>query len=40
MEVGENLRKLQLVELEMLKEVVRICNKYKLTYYLSAGTFL
>ena len=34
------LRKLQLIELAMLKEVVRICDKYGLTYYLSAGTFL
>ena len=40
MEQGENLRKLQMVELEMLKEFVRICEKHKLTYYLSAGTFL
>ncbi len=35
-----DLRKLQMVELAMLKEVVRICEKYNLTYYLSAGTFL
>ena len=34
------LKKLQSVELAMLKEVVRICDKYALTYYLSAGTFL
>ena len=34
------LRQLQMIELEMLKEVVRICDKYGLTYYLSAGTFL
>lgn len=35
-----DLRKLQMVELAMLKEVVRICEKHHLTYYLSAGTFL
>lgn len=40
MEQGENLRKLQMVELDMLREFARICDKYKLTYYLSAGTFL
>ncbi len=36
----DNIRQLQLVELEMLKEIVRICSKNNLTYYLSAGTFL
>lgn len=40
MEVNPQLRKLQYVELNMLKEVVRICEKNELTYYLSAGTFL
>ena len=40
MEVGKELRQLQMVELDMLKEVVRICDKHNLTYYLSAGTFL
>lgn len=35
-----DLKKLQDVELAMLKEVVRICEKYNLIYYLSAGTFL
>ena len=35
-----DLRRLQMVELAMLKEVVRICEKHGLTYYLSAGTFL
>ena len=34
------LRKLQLAELEVLKEVVRICDKYKITYYISGGTYL
>jgi lipopolysaccharide cholinephosphotransferase len=40
METVNELRKLQMVELAMLKEVVRICDKHGLTYYLSAGTFL
>ena len=40
MEQISKLRQLQLVELEMFKEVVRICNKYHLTYFMSAGTFL
>ncbi len=34
------LRKLQLAELEALKEFVRICKKNKLTYYISGGTYL
>lgn len=34
------LKKLQLMELDMFKEVVRICDKYDLTYFMSAGTFL
>ena len=34
------LRKLQLVELEILDEFVRICEKYHLTYYLYYGTLL
>ncbi|MBQ3424421.1 MAG: LicD family protein [Clostridia bacterium] len=40
MEAQSELRKLQMVELAMLKEVVRICDSHDLTYYLSAGTFL
>lgn len=36
----ELLRKLQLCELDMLKEVKRICEKYNITYYLSSGTLL
>lgn len=40
MKLQADLRKLQMIELSMLKEVVRICDKYGLTYYLSAGTFL
>lgn len=34
------LRPLQLVEVEMLDELVRICDKYHLTYYLVGGTLL
>ncbi len=40
MESNNGLRQLQMLELDMLREVVRICTKYNLTYYLSAGTFL
>ena len=35
-----DLRKLQLVELDILKEFVRICNKNNYTYYISGGTYL
>lgn len=34
------LRKLQLAELDVLKELIRICKKYNLTYYISGGTYL
>ena len=37
---GEMLRSIQLVELEMLKEVDRICKKHKITYAIIAGTLL
>ena len=37
---GEQLRKLQLVELEMLQEVDRICRKNDIQYTLYAGTLL
>lgn len=36
----ETLRKVQLVQLEMAKEVKRICAKYKIKYFLDAGTLL
>ncbi len=36
----EQLRKLQLEELEILKEVDRICRKNHIPYYLTAGTML
>lgn len=36
----ERLRKLQLIELDILKEIDRICKKNKITYYLGEGTLL
>ena len=36
----EKLRKLQLIEVGILDEFVRICEKYKLTYYLDSGTLI
>ena len=40
MEMEKSLRSLQLVELDILDEFVRICDKYNLTYYLNYGTLL
>ena len=40
MENSSVLKELQQVELGIYKEVVKICDKYSLTYYMSAGTFL
>ncbi|MFI3254577.1 MAG: LicD family protein [Eubacteriales bacterium] len=37
---GTLLRKLQLCELEILREFVRICTKYELRYFLVGGTLL
>ena len=37
---GTELRKLQLTEIEVLDEIVRICKKHKLQYFLLAGTCL
>lgn len=34
------LRELQLVELDILLKVVKICNDFNLTYYISGGTLL
>ncbi len=36
----ENLRKLQLVELDMLKELDRICRENNINYIIDAGTLL
>lgn len=38
--VDANLRNLQLKELSILDEVVRICEKYNLTYYLMYGSLI
>lgn len=34
------LRKLQLVELEILKEIDRVCSKYNIKYWLTGGTLI
>ena len=34
------LRKVQLIQLEMAKEVKRICDKYNIKYFLDSGTLL
>lgn len=36
----DKLRKLQLIELDILKEVVKICDKKNLKYYIIGGTLL
>lgn len=36
----DDLRKLQLVELNMLKEFIKVCEKLKLNYYLIGGTLI
>ena len=38
--MGTELRDLQLVELDILKEFLRICKKYDLRYYALGGTLL
>ena len=38
--IDPELRKLQLTELEILKDVADLCEKYDLRYYLSGGTLL
>jgi len=40
MKTAPNLRKLQMVEVEMLDEIVRLCDKHNLTYFLVGGTCL
>jgi len=38
--IDSNIRKLQLVELDILKEIVKICDNNNLRYFLLGGTFL
>ena len=40
MEIDSRLRKLQMAELEILKEFVRLCEAHGLQYYLVGGTLL
>ena len=40
LKMGTELRDLQLVELDILKEFLRICKKYDLRYYALGGTLL
>ena len=37
---GEELKKVQTLQLEMAKEVKRICEKHGIQYFLDAGTML
>ncbi len=37
---NSTMREIQMCTFNILKEVIRICNKHKLTYYLSCGTLL
>ncbi|KDE71244.1 hypothetical protein FUSO7_10000, partial [Fusobacterium necrophorum BFTR-2] len=38
--MDKNLREVQLIELEILIEVDRICKKYEIEYFLDFGTLL
>ena len=38
--IEEELRKVQLLQLQMAREVKRICNKHQIQYFLDAGTML
>lgn len=40
MENENKIKILQTAELKMFKEIVKVCEKYNLTYFMSAGTFL
>lgn len=37
---NKSLKKLQSYELDMMMEIIRICEKYNLTYYLMGGTLI
>lgn len=37
---NETLRRVQLTQLEMAKEVKRICDKYSISYFMDSGTLL
>ena len=37
---NETLRKVQLTQLEIGKEIKRICDKYNIDYFLDSGTLL
>ena len=36
----DNLRELQLVELDLLKELLRVCSEHNLTVWVDGGTML
>ena len=38
--MNEQTRELQLIELDILEQVLKICEKYSLTYYMLGGTLL
>ena len=38
--VSENMKKLWLVELDILNKLIQVCNKYGITYFADAGTLL
>ena len=38
--MNEELKKLQMCELDILKDIIKICKKHNLTYYMMGGTFL
>ena len=38
--MNTSLRELQLFELEMLKDIQRVCNDNNITFFLSSGTLL
>lgn len=40
MSLSNDLREVQMIELEMLLELDRICRKYDIQYFLLAGTVL